>query len=276
MKILFSLLLISIFVHRSCCLIQGTPVSQADARFVASVRLRSADERNFGSGFLCAAAIINSWNVVTTASCVEQRSAEDLIVAMGNVNLTRRGFVTNVQHISIHANYSDTFTNNIAILRLSANFRHNSRRRYRRNMNTQIQFIQLDEVPLNQGSTCYFFAWGSSNISGSNDTLLRASLLIRDENICGNFSSGRFCAGNFNNGPALCYWNLGGPFVCNNRLTGFAIDDTGCGRPGTTGQLHSIRYYREWILQVSDASLEMKISFYLLLVSVFVQLNNLV
>lgn len=254
----FYLLVILYFVHRSSCLIQGTPVFQADARFVASVRLRRDEERSFGSGYLCTATIINNWNVVTTASCVDRWAPGDLIVAMGNVDLTRRGFISNVQRIIIHENYTDTFSSNIAVLSLSANFRQNSRRRYRRNMNTHIQPIGLDNSPPIQNETCSFFAWGNNNILGNNNTLLGALLPLWDRNICGNFSSGRFCAGNVNNGPSLCYRNLGGPFICKNRLTGIAIDDTGCGRPGTNGQFHSISHYHEWILQASHANLEIK------------------
>lgn len=269
MKILFGLLTIIIVTNGIACLNQGIPVTQSNSRFVASVRSRSADNRIFGSGYLCTATIISNWNVLTTASCVVGRNASDLSVAMGNPDLTWRNFVTNVQQIRIHNNYtsSDRFSNNIAILRLSRNFRHNSRnRRYNRNQNSHIQTIGLDNSsPPSAPAACPVFAWGNGNL------LLRAELPIWGEGSCGNASTGFFCAGNLNNGPSVCNRNLGGPMVCNNRLTGFVIDDTGCNQPQRGGFFQSISQHRDWIRQASDANLTRKISSVLVVIVLTVQ-----
>lgn len=223
MKLLLSLLIILSVVNHFNCLYQGTAVSQSNARFVASVRIRGHDSP-FGNGFLCAAIVISNWNVLTAASCVIGRSANDLQVAMGATELTRRNLVINVQRISVHQNFTlqSSQVNNIAILRLSRNIRHKNRKRYNRNRNSQVQQIALSNSPPLQ--TCQFLAWGDGN------SLLQANLPIWQENVCGNFTNGIFCAGNINNGPAVCRRNLGGPFVCNNQLVDLQLKIQDAGR----------------------------------------------
>lgn len=63
MELLLLLLRVLNTVLHSSCLVKRTPVSQADARCVTSVRLHSSDQMNFGSGYLSTTAIINNWNV---------------------------------------------------------------------------------------------------------------------------------------------------------------------------------------------------------------------
>lgn len=272
MKFCFSSIVVLNFIHCYSCLIQGSTVSQAEARFVVSIRRRSTDQINFGNGFLCTATLINNWNVVTAAFCVTRRNPEELLVAMGNVDMTRRSFVADVERIYMHENFTDSFHNNIAVLKLSTYFGQNSK-----SFNwitTNIQPIELSMKQPDYTESCSFLGWGSNDTLGNNDNLLIATLPVWHENICGSNLNGRFCAGNVNDGPALCYRNLGGPFVCNNQLSGFAIDDSGCGRPGTSGQFHSISHYLEWIHQVSNVSLVVKVSFRLLIASMLVQIHN--
>lgn len=271
MKVVLGLFDILILINGFDCLIQGTQVSQSNARFSASIRLRSSDDRSFGTGYLCAATIINNWSVLTTASCVARRNAVELAVAMGNPDLTWRNFVTNVQRISIHENFTqgDIFTNNIAVLRLSRNIRQTNRRRNNRNTNSHIQPIGLSDFsPPSAPTACPVFAWGTGNI------LLRAVLPIWNVETCGNSSTGVFCAGNLNNGPAVCNRNLGGPMICNDRMTGFVIDDSSCNLPGRGGFFQSISQHREWIRQVSDANLTRKLSPVLVIIALSVKFLN--
>lgn len=249
------------------CLNGGQPISQPNARFVASVRLRQMDQMKFGSGFLCAATVITNFDVLTTASCVSQRQPSQLQVAFGRVELDNRNVVIDVRRISIHVNYTaaNGLLNNIAVLRLSRNIRQRSGSRIRRNTNSHIQPITLDNTPISNFGQCRFLAWGTAN-----NLLMQATLPIIAQ--CGNTTNGVFCAGNVNNGPALCTRNLGGPLICNNRFSGFAIDDTGCGRPGTNGTFHSIAHHRQWINRVSDATIGQKLSIAMVLLTATIQI----
>lgn len=267
MKISLSLSVILLLVQCACSLLQGTTMPQSNSRFMASVRLRSLDQSQFGSGYLCGATVISTWSVVTVASCIAGRSASELQIAMGTNELNRRSVVINVARISIHENFTatDPLSNNIAVLRLSMNIRHNNRRRYSRNRNSHIQPISLDTSQLTP-TTCPVFAWYAGN------NLLRASLPILNEANCGNFSSGLFCAGNVNGGPAVCTRNIGGAMICNNRITGFVIEDTGCGVQGTSGHFLSISHHQEWIRRSSTTSVGAETSVCLLLIAFIVQL----
>jgi trypsin len=267
MKAALGLFIIFTVVNNSVCLHQGTSAAQSNARFVASVRNRRQDSP-FGNGFLCAATIINNWYVLTAASCVYGQFANDLQVAMGNTDLSRRNLVINVQQITMHENFTriDPLNNNLAVLRLSRSIRSNSRGSTSRNRNSQAQHIALATSSPTSPLSCPFFAWGERN------NLLRANLPVWNENVCRNSTNGVFCAGNANNGPAVCHRNLGGPLVCNNRLTGFAIEDSGCTQPGRPGHFHSVHHHRDWILQVSKASFELKVSSVLLLIVAMVKL----
>lgn len=89
---------------------------------------------------------------------------------------------------------------------------------------------------------------------------MQANLSVWQENLCTNTSNGIFCAGNLNQGPAVCRRDVGGPFVCNNELSGFAIDDSGCTQEGAPGYFYSVSQDRDWISYVSKASFVMKIS----------------
>lgn len=258
MKAAFYSVFVLCFAHKVYSILQGTTVSQSNAQFVASVRLRRLDRERFGSGYLCTATVINNWNVLTAASCVAPYNPSDVQVAMGDINLTRRSVVIRVRRFAIHPNFTQNrIGDNIAVLRLDQSIRGGSRGSTNRNMH--IQPISLSDLSPNQSDSCPFFAWGNGNL------LLRAVLPIRFDIDCGG--PGTFCAGNLNNGPAVCTRNIGGPFICSNRITGLAIDDSGCGQTGTTGRFISISHNREWISQVSVGSLKAKISTFLLIIS---------
>jgi trypsin len=199
---------------------------------MASVRVRAMDRVKFGSGFLCAGAYIARQTVLTAASCVDGYSASHLQVALGSVDLTRRYFVSDITSIRVHRNFtmSNPMSNNIAILRMRSRLENNNIRAIRWS-------AYLPSPPV----SCRFYGWGQEK------NLVSASLPVWDQTRCQNSHLGVFCAGNQNNGPALCPRNLGGPYVCNNRVIGIAIDDSGCGRQGTTGQFTSLQHHETWM-----------------------------
>jgi trypsin len=243
MKVALCLLIITSVFCCSRSIHQGRNILQWNARFVTSVRQRS-------NAFLCAATVINNWNVLTAASCVISHHSSNLQIVMGSTDLRRRDTVISVFRITIHPDYSQSnpLNNNLAVLRLSRSIRHNSYG------NPQVDSINLDYSSPAAPSTCLFIAWGVDH------NLQQANLPVWQANLCGNSTNGMFCAGNLNNGPAVCSRNIGGSFVCNNRLSGIAIEDSGCSQVGTAGHFHSVNHYRDWILEVSNANLNTKIS----------------
>jgi secreted trypsin-like serine protease len=238
-------------------LYQGNSVSTSNGKYVASVRLKS---KQFDSdyGFLCAATFIDHLNILTAASCVFGLKPSDLQVVMGSPDLFRKYFETKVTRITIHQsfNQSNPLQNNIAVLRLSRVTKQNNGNR---EINRFVENIKLAEATPTSSQSCQLFAWGVGN------NLLQATLPVWQENLCRNSSAGTFCAGNLNNGPAVCPRNLGGPFVCNFKLAGFVIDDTGCRESGKTGQFHSVHHYRDWIKAVSNARFSSEVSISLMM-----------
>ncbi|CRL02822.1 CLUMA_CG015866, isoform A [Clunio marinus] len=239
MKSLPTFVLIFLFLQHGNGLYQGTGAPANSARFIASIRYRNLDH-SFGSGFLCAASVINNFNVVTAASCVYNMQPSQINVAFGRIDLNSRYVVINIAQIRLHPKFdiSDIMNDNIAVVRVTRNIRANT--------NAHIQIINLDSTPVIP-SPCSFFAWGLEN------RLLRATIPVNSEN-CHNQTDSTFCAGNVGGGPALCPRNLGGAYVCNSQLTGIAISVSGCTQPGTTGRLVAVNNYRDWILRGSAKS----------------------
>lgn len=266
MKFELSFIVILTLVGQILCFNQANQVSQSNSRFIASVRFRRDDQISFGRGFLCVATLITNREVLTTASCVDNFSAPELTVALGSNDLTRRNLVVDVSRITIHQNYTqnEILNNNIAVLRLSSSVRYNNRRRYNRNRNSHIQPIALSNS--NPSSNCQFFAWSNGNI------LRRASLATTGGNNCGNSTNGVFCAGAVDSMASATI--LGGPLVCNNRISGFAIDNVGAGRPAF-GQFHSVSHHHHWIRQVSDANVGRKHSLILILIVTLYQICDM-
>jgi secreted trypsin-like serine protease len=224
----------------------------SSGKFVASVRLRS---REFTSdyGFLCAATFVDRFNLLTAASCVSGLQTSDLQVVMGSPDLFKKYFESKVTRITIHQSFnrSNPLQNNIAVLRLS---KVTTQTNGNREINQFVENIKLAEATPTSSQSCQFFAWGVGN------SLLQATLPVWQENLCRNSSAGTFCAGNLNNGPAVCNRNLGGPFMCNSKLAGFAIEDTGCRESGKAGYFHSVHHYRDWIKAVSKARFSTEVS----------------
>lgn len=278
MKIILFVLIAALCIIGINALVGGSSVSQQNSRFVASVRLRSFEKHRFGSGYICTATVISTWNILTSASCVNQVPVNDLSVVMGNNNRnseTLRTVITNVQRVFIHPNFTryNSLANNLAVLRLERNIRNGRRLILGRSWNSHIQPISLEiRVPA-LSQNCRFFGWELNRLN-----LLTAILPVQNQTCIRNTrnsSNDTFCAGNLPNcAPtfcsALCYGNRGGPLICNDGLiAGIAIDDTGCARENTTGYFQAISVHRQWILQVSSSKVPLKSSICLTFVLLF-------
>lgn len=244
----------------------------ANARFIASIRLRHMEEERLGSGFLCTATLINNYHVVTAATCVTHFLSSQLQVVLGNVNLNERtslAIYRNVRRMHFHPDFernSETseFYGNMAVIQMTISVREPSSGwawiQKGTNRNFHIQPIRTSKILPNEMSRCAFFAWGrqQSTDTERNSNLLMANLPLinnNDDALCRS-SSTVFCAGAVNNGSSssdgsatLCN-NLGGSMICENTFFGIAITNS-CNGPG---HLLSIAANRDWILVASSSN----------------------
>lgn len=264
MKLFVSVLcLFLILLKKLDALRNGLEVQQSDARFIASIRLRSLEEQTLGSGFLCTASLINNWHAITTATCVTKFLISQLQIVLGVEDISTRNsraVIRDIRRMHFHPAFNRTSESNelygnVAIVLFSTSIRHSTSRwailDYNRNRNFHVQPIRISDFMLNQFSICRFFAWGQiSQESKRLPHLMMTYLSINNDFIKCNSSNSIFCA--FDNNisePVLCK-NLGGALIYDSRLYGIAIRDT-CDE---VGHFVSIEYYKDWIDAVSSSN----------------------
>lgn len=246
---LFTLVFLLLFATKSSLVSTEEEAQLKNARFIASVRLAELEQERLGSGFLCAATLINSWYVVTAATCVSQFLAPQLQIVLGVTDLSSRNtnaITRRIRRMFFYPEFdrNNEYYGNLVALQMQHSIRDTTSRwsifqGYNRFRNLHVQPIQVSKSNPNQGTACTLFKWDMSR----NSNLFKANFEIFDD-FCRN-SSSTLCAGDINNGTALCS-NLGSSLICDNTFSGFAISDSSC-------YFESTSYYRDWILKVSFA-----------------------
>lgn len=203
----------------------------------------------------CGASVLASGWVLTAAHCTEGLDASDLVVVVGEHDLSSssetEAEVFNIAEIVNHPMYDDqTLANDIALLRLSS----------------QIQFPEDNAVgrvcfpeggQLYGGVTATVAGWGAVEEGGDGSpVLLEVSVPTLTNAECndlmdGEITGGMLCAGVPEGGLDSCQGDSGGPLVTEEdgkmKQIGVVSWGIGCARPNSPGVYARVTNYLSWI-----------------------------
>jgi len=198
------------------------------------VALISSDGYQF-----CGGALIAPDRVATAAHCLEEHSADDILVLGGRADLSTPAdgeILTSVSAAVVeHAYERVELGGDIAVLTLARAFPYA----------TVPVATERDAALYRPGRMGTTLGWGRLAENGpSSSELRRVDLPMVADRVCaGQFSmvttdlrydrDAMFCAGHFNRGKDSCRGDSGGPFVVDGVLVGIVSWGKGCGeRPG--------------------------------------------
>ncbi|XP_065336417.1 trypsin-1-like [Cloeon dipterum] len=199
----------------------------------------------------CGASIISENYALTASHCVEGRSAGDLSLRSGSVDVNggERHQVTN---IIMHESYDpiDSWNNDIAILEVSPAFVFSD--------NVQpITLPNQGDAPA-VGSPATVIGWGRiSNGGALSDVLKEVVIEVRDQALCqGVYNDigydvydGQICADVPEGNLGSCNGDSGGPLLVDGVVVGLVSWANGCATPGYPTVYNRVAYYRDWITQ---------------------------
>ncbi|XP_077973721.1 transmembrane protease serine 9-like isoform X1 [Styela clava] len=202
---------------------------------------------------LCGGSIIHENWVLTSAECVADKSAFEVIVAVGQYDLSMldRSRLHAVTQIFLYDPFK-TSQHDIALLKLDRSITFQK--------NVQPICINLENT-LVTGETCVVTGWGVTYDSTSLDSsqLLRQTRIpIANPEFCQKITHNvefngdtMFCAGDLSGGSDACSNDVGGPLVCfrNNvwKQFGIVTSNLGCGISRLPSFYTKVSYYKEWI-----------------------------
>lgn len=222
-----------------------------------SLRAKSTDLRQFGSGHLCGGSLINLVTVLTAAHCVHSGkgyySASNYVIAMGGLYRWVRDNNTlyyDVSRVAGHKKFNpNTFANDIALLTMAQEVPLN---------HPTAQPIALATSTPAAGRTCTISGWGTTAfVNGTEPAVLMAvDVVVNSRSSCnapsshnGNVRQGMFCAGPFTGSNLVdsCQGDSGGPLVCAGILSGIVSNGVGCALENYPGIYIDVSYYQKWI-----------------------------
>ncbi|GAU97207.1 hypothetical protein RvY_08546 [Ramazzottius varieornatus] len=194
--------------------------------------------------YVCGAALIEERIVLTAAHCVAKVKNEDLIVRLGEYDVSETTEPAyqdiHVKKVIIHADYhSGTLRNDIALLILDGAVK----------LNTYIKPVCLPSTNDVSGAMCTVTGWGKNSPAGHFSNVLKevdvpvipgpqCQAMLRNAPVVGpvfNLHDSMLCAGQA--GKDACAGDGGSPLVCRvggaYRLAGVVSWGVGCGQyPG--------------------------------------------
>uniref|UniRef100_A0A194AKC8 Putative trypsin-3 n=1 Tax=Pinctada fucata TaxID=50426 RepID=A0A194AKC8_PINFU len=195
----------------------------------------------------CGGMIIDNWNILTAAHCVNTDSASNLRVRLGKHFKDEPGQEFNVEKIVVHRRYnSRTIDYDIAILQLEQAVAYSD----------TVSPVCLTNVEAASNEQCTTTGWGTLQSGGSlSDVLMEVEVPIVGRTECNNAYGGditnrMICAGK--GGKDACQGDSGGPLVCLNNdsaweLKGITSWGYGCAQPGYPGVYANAPMFIDWI-----------------------------
>uniref|UniRef100_A0A1B6DWJ8 Peptidase S1 domain-containing protein n=1 Tax=Clastoptera arizonana TaxID=38151 RepID=A0A1B6DWJ8_9HEMI len=230
-------------------IVGGTRSSVKDWPWMVAM-LRRSDNVNF-----CGGAIISTTHILTAAHCVAHLSEKDIIVRLGDHDLTvpdeTKPEDFNVAQIIRHEDYSNiTYRHDIALLVLDKPMEYN----------TYMQPICLPPPgPRFSNITAVVTGWGTISFGGpSSAVLLEVPVPVWEQEQCVKafaqiIYDTCMCAAAYEGGKDSCQGDSGGPLTMQNEdgrwsIIGVVSWGNGCARAGSPGVYTRVNDYLDWIV----------------------------
>ncbi|XP_029050356.2 chymotrypsin-2-like [Osmia bicornis bicornis] len=206
--------------------------------------------QNKDSSFhFCGGSVLNENYVITAAHCVDGKTAPNIKVIAGTINLTAQKSEHNVMKIIIHEKYNktDSWKNDIALLKVETPFVKSG----------QTAFVSLP--PKNQlvkaNDKAVVSGWGRLWLDGPRTVRLqRVTILIADQEFCKytykgsqNIYDSQVCAYDPTVKKGACKGDSGGPLTVNGILTGLVSWSRGCARTEYPSVYTRVSAHIDWI-----------------------------
>ena len=218
--------------HAEPRIVGGEPANVAEYPWM--VALISSDGHHF-----CGGTLIARDKVATAAHCLDEHSADDILVLGGRSDLAESEPGESISAVSdavVNGAYERAeLGGDVALLTLTTEFPYR----------TLPLATKANAILYRPGKLGTALGWGRLSAGGIAPTRLqKIDLPIVADVVCaaqyrtivpdhGYDRKAMFCAGHFNRGKDACQGDSGGPFVVDGRLVGIVSWGDGCGdRPG--------------------------------------------
>ncbi|XP_048236415.1 serine proteinase stubble-like [Haliotis rufescens] len=203
---------------------------------------------------VCGATIIDSCTILTAAHCVNDQTADQIKVNVGDHTTITSTTQLNVNSVTVHENYNtQTTANDVAILKVDPID-------FNTIPNTAPACLATADYALT-GQDCTAVGVGTTSYGGQqpdNYLLQQVSVPTQDGNTCAKNNSilvqmtdpnNQICAGQAGNDS--CQGDSGGPLYCQQDgqqvLTGVVSYGVNCGQAGYPGVHAKVSSYADWI-----------------------------
>ncbi|XP_017014661.2 trypsin delta-like [Drosophila takahashii] len=186
----------------------------------------------------CDAVIYSDQIVITAAHCIPSNNSTEITIRVGSSKGNSGGQLVNVSTIQIHEGFGQSWSNNIAVIRLKTSLR----------MSANVKSIPLADSSPEPGSSASVSGWGRLGCY----QLLETTVNIKDLNSCQTsygqgITKDMICAAA--EGIGFCSAASGGPLVSEGKLVGIVSFGKGCAHPDYPGIYVDVAQLKSWILK---------------------------
>ncbi|XP_032686016.1 chymotrypsin-2-like [Odontomachus brunneus] len=207
-------------------------------------------QTSYSDFHFCGGSVLNEKYVITASHCVVDKSANDIKVVAGTVDLNNPRSTHEVEEIITHESYnpSDSWRNDIALLRVKNPFV----------ISEYISKVPLpsedDEVGAND--VAIVSGWGRLWENGpTTNKLQKAAIFIADQDYCKNkygnmgynVHTTQVCAYDPTTSRGSCHGDSGGPLTVGGKLTGLVSWANGCASTSYPTVYTRVKQFLDWI-----------------------------